>query len=869
MRHLIPILLPAVVLAGCSGGGSGGSTSAVSLPSSNSITIPSITALMVTPTSASLPSGTSLQLQATALLSDGNHVDVTGAANWSSNDPGKLTVNSGLARALASSGAIQVTANFSGQTASATIQLSDAVLRSMTITPASLTLPSGVTSQLTASGSFSDGLNRDITQDASWTSSNTTAATITNTGNRGLVKAVTPGSSIITAQLGGLSAQRNVSVSSASLLSLELEPAVTQAPKGVITSFAAKAVYTDASRIDVTEQSDWSSNTPGTASVSNSTGSKGKTIGLAVGPAIIQSQFQGMSSSASLQVNSAELVRLELTPTNSTVAKGLQQQMTANGTYTDGAVLDLTQQVTWGSSNASGAQISNAAGSEGLVTAQELGQVELTAGLDSISAATNLTVGPPVAVAINLFPSKARKAQGESVDYTVNATLSDGSQRDVTADANLSVVDPNAASLTSNHLLARSLAVTQVKADVQGLSSVADLVISVERISQSDASTGQNAPEVQGNGSCSMSRDGRYVAFNSAASNLDAGDTNGVDDVFVRDRDLQTTRRVSFSSSGAQGELASRDPSLSWDGTQIAFDSYSRNLVSGQLLDLGNVFLRDLVTQTTRLAYTFPSSGTSGNAALASLSADAQVISFIAQAPALGYTPTSVWVSTLPGRVADFLRKPGGGGLTGSIMSWVSADGRTVAFLSSTSEVVPITPTGLRHILVFDRTTLLYERIDVKSDGSVQNGSAVSARISGDGSVVAFACDGTDLGSNTAGSSLNVFVRDRSTGTTAQVNSSDQAPSGNIGLSASGRYVVYGAGQGGRFGTYVYDRETGQRRLADVSATGSPANAESRACQISPDGRIVTFQSNATNLFNKDNGSIFDQIAVLNPFLLP
>src|SRR5262245_46890037 len=78
-----------------------------------------------------------------------------------------------------------------------------------------------------------------------------------------------------------------------------------------------------------------------------------------------------------------------------------------------------------------------------------------------------------------------------------------------------------------------------------------------------------------------MSVAGRYVAFSSAASNLVSGDTNGFSDVFVRDRQLGTTERVSLSTSGAQANGSVVDPNMSVDGRYVAFVSAASNLVSG------------------------------------------------------------------------------------------------------------------------------------------------------------------------------------------------------------------------------------------------------------------------------------------------
>src|SRR5690348_3425787 len=90
-----------------------------------------------------------------------------------------------------------------------------------------------------------------------------------------------------------------------------------------------------------------------------------------------------------------------------------------------------------------------------------------------------------------------------------------------------------------------------------------------------------------------ISADGRFVAFQSAASNLVPGNTNGVSDVFVRDLQTGTTERVSVDSTGTPGNGASEAPSLSGDGALVAFQSQATNLVTGDTNNATDVFVHD------------------------------------------------------------------------------------------------------------------------------------------------------------------------------------------------------------------------------------------------------------------------------------
>src|SRR5439155_7441870 len=106
-----------------------------------------------------------------------------------------------------------------------------------------------------------------------------------------------------------------------------------------------------------------------------------------------------------------------------------------------------------------------------------------------------------------------------------------------------------------------------------------------------------------------LSADGRLVAFQSDATNLVVGDTNGATDVFVRDRQTGMTARVSVASDGTQANNVSSYPALSADGRFVAFQSDATNLVAGDTNGTTDVFVHDRPTCTTQPA-TAPPAGT-------------------------------------------------------------------------------------------------------------------------------------------------------------------------------------------------------------------------------------------------------------------
>lgn len=285
---------------------------------------------------------------------------------------------------------------------------------------------------------------------------------------------------------------------------------------------------------------------------------------------------------------------------------------------------------------------------------------------------------------------------------------------------------------------------------------------------------------VQGNSASyepSVSADGRYVAFTSYASNLVAGDTNGALDVFVRDRSANTTTRVSVSSSGAQGNGGSEQPSISENGRYVAFTSYADNLVARDSNLTYDVFVRDLLRRTT-VRVSVSSSEAAGN---------------------------------------DRSLRPA-----------ISADGRYVAFESRASNLVGRDTNGRTDIFVRDRTAKTTARVSVTPRGAQSNGDSTNADISRDGQVVSFASTASNFDMDFP-ARYGIYVRDRIARTTTVVAAiGEQDGCGALydpRLSTDGQYVTYGFLGGcdtDRYSAYRQYWRTGEANVVDASAFGCP-----------------------------------------------
>jgi Tol biopolymer transport system component len=261
-----------------------------------------------------------------------------------------------------------------------------------------------------------------------------------------------------------------------------------------------------------------------------------------------------------------------------------------------------------------------------------------------------------------------------------------------------------------------------------------------------------------------ISEDGRFVAFSSYASNLVWRDTNHLGDIFVRDRSLSRTRRVSVSTSGHQADGASFDAAISGDGRSVAFDSLATNLVQADTNGVSDVFVRR-GGRTVRASMN--SKGIQGHrpSGSPSLSSDGRLVAFTSYAPNLVPGDTNhvpdVFVRDLSTR-RTIRVSVGQGGTQADGASFdpvISADGRFVAFQSMAANLVPGDTQGYSDVFVRDLEARTTVRVGVGSLGSEGNAGSFRPSLSADGAVVAFESDASNLVAGDTNDARDVFAR--------------------------------------------------------------------------------------------------------------
>jgi len=371
-----------------------------------------------------------------------------------------------------------------------------------------------------------------------------------------------------------------------------------------------------------------------------------------------------------------------------------------------------------------------------------------------------------------------------------------------------------------------------------------------------------------------LSADGRFVAFQSDASNLVPGD-NGLSDVFVHDRGTGETTRVSTTPDGTEPDESSNVASISADGRFVAYFSRATNLVPGDTNAVFDSFVWDRTTgQTTRVSVASDGSQGNGFSTHPSLSADGRYAAFLSDASNLVPGDTNAKadvfvhdrVTGQTTRVSVASDGSQANGFSGG--QALFADGRFVAFASDASNLVPGDTNAAFDVFVHDRETGQTRRVSVASDGSQANGHSSYVSISADGRCVAFWSLATNLVPGDSNATSDVFVHDRVTGQTSLVSvttdgSQANEDSGNPSLSADGRFVAFDSYAGNlvppdrnsETDIFVHDRATGRTARVSVAADGSQADSACSLPDISADGRHVAFESVASNLVPGDTNS--------------
>ncbi len=410
--------------------------------------------------------------------------------------------------------------------------------------------------------------------------------------------------------------------------------------------------------------------------------------------------------------------------------------------------------------------------------------------------------------------------------------------------------------------------------------AVALPIVSVERVSVDSGGAQGDAHSNESD----ISANGRFVAFESDATNLVTGDTNGVSDIFVHDGKTGATERVSVHTSSTQGNGGSFGPAISADGHYVAFWSDATNLVNGDTNTFSDVFVHDRQAGSTILVSVHSDGITQANDNSFSpdVSADGGFVAFHSHADNLVDTDTNtiqndIFVHDLVTGATELVSRHTNGTQAdlGSVVASLSGDGRYVVFNSFATNLVVGDVNGLRDVFVRDRQDGVTTRVSVHSNGTPGDGESFSpgeGAISDDGRYVAFESVATNLVTGDTNGVQDVFIHDRQTGTTIRVSVHSGGTEGDglsrdTDLSGGGRYVVFGSfannltdndTRPGNRDIFVHDLDTATTKLVNTNLAGEQGNLAEQNPAISADGHHISYTSLSNNLILGDTNGVMD-----------
>ena len=305
---------------------------------------------------------------------------------------------------------------------SGAVQTSQApTLKSLSISAASSTVPQGTTEPLTVNGTYSDGSTANLTDKVSWSSSDTSVATVNAAGQ---VTGVSLGNAVITASKESVNSTISLAVGQAVLARIDITPPAPSLPANTALQLIAVGTFTNGASRDVSDLVTWSDSDNATVTVSPT----GRVAGVSSGTATVTATAGAVSGSVSVKVTTAQLVRLAVLPYQPVTGIGVVQRFSALGTFDDYTTSELVS-VSWSSSDPTVAAIA----SEGMTTPLKAGASTITATAGAVQGSVVLTVLPATLLTITVDPANPSIAAGTKQQFSAQGLLSDGSTVDLPA----------------------------------------------------------------------------------------------------------------------------------------------------------------------------------------------------------------------------------------------------------------------------------------------------------------------------------------------------------------------------------------------------------------------------------------------------
>ncbi|WP_165452207.1 Ig-like domain-containing protein [Paenibacillus thalictri] len=371
------------------------------------------------------------QVKVTAVYADGSSEDVTSKATWTSDNEDVASVEKGNITGY-SSGQTTINASYGGKTTTVSVDVETARKLEMKVSSVQLNTGDSYSAELTAT--YADGTTENVTDRAKWTSDKESVAYAT----KGTIKAISAGEAIVTAQFGSVTAKLVVDVDVAR--SLTVNKKTVSLRTGGTEQLTVTALRADSSKVDVTDQVEWSVDNIAAVKVT-----KGKIEALATGQAVVTAKYGDTTAVVTVQVEIPS--KLELDVTDVFLKENNTKQLELTATFADGTSEKVTSKADWTSSNENNAIVTG-----GLIRSIKMGQATITASYGGKTATATVDVEVPRKISLNKTAIDLRT--GVSEQLTVTAVYAEGDPVIVTDKAVWSIDNQDVAMVSKGNVTA-------------------------------------------------------------------------------------------------------------------------------------------------------------------------------------------------------------------------------------------------------------------------------------------------------------------------------------------------------------------------------------------------------------------------------
>jgi len=428
---------------------------------------PTLQSITVNPANPNLAPGLTLPFNAVGTYSNNTTHDVTTSATWSTSPSGFATIGAnGVATGVAA-GSTTVSAALSAVQGSTTLNVKPSLV-SIQVTPPNPSTSVGAAQSFTATGTFSDSSQQNLTSSVTWTSSTSGVATISSNG---ITTSVGPGQTTITATAGSVIGSTTLNVNSAILTSIAVSPSAPTIALGAVQQFIATGTFSDGSKQNLTNSVTWNSSSSTVATVA----AGGAASGVGSGQTSITATLGSVIGTASLTVTTANLAAIQVSPQSSSIIIGGTQQFSATAVYSNGTTANITSSATWTSSSTTVATMSTS--TLGLASSTGTGTTTITASYGGLSTSTTLSVQDQL-VSIAVLPTTASVATGQNAQFSATGTYVSGVTENVTASVTWNSSVPVVAGVTTSGLAGGiTPGQSNISASIGGISGSATLTV--------------------------------------------------------------------------------------------------------------------------------------------------------------------------------------------------------------------------------------------------------------------------------------------------------------------------------------------------------------------------------------------------------